>query len=587
MKRILLASLVAASLMISCQESPYEPIDSLSDLTWVTSVYPGNENCKAVGDHISFIDASVGCLSHEWILDEGCRFMINDFDDKSDDLSQYIDPDKGKSSSDDTVHIYFESAGKKTITLKNTFAEEVSFNGTPDGLKIYEDVESGCWVAEKIFLIDVYGTIVPKFEVYREVEDGAGALEWEMVVMNDDPLIKSEITINVGDRVKFVDVTTEGSVNEWSWFVPNAAGGDTDSFTHNSQAAEVTFTNVGTFSNARLTATRNLGSDSYLPNAYAIVNIPLTVNVEKSTAPLTIKETVAPALNSADKSIIQVSLSSGVSSLSADAGDEFVVTVNNVESNVVDHVVAVESVAINDENNTILDLKLSERLYDNDTSTISYTGATGKIISESDTDLAAFETRDVAMPAPTSLISEENYPQAGFELPSEKPTEVAGLGWFVQQGADAILRSDEQKFEGDYSLKIEMNNALATQMNLINAQLMSTTDKVTLKAGEKMKIKFAIYVDSETVMAGDSFGLTVSAQGHPMHTFTISTIDNLDKWVELETPAMELTLDIADKAPVMFACPQAQVEADAANNVKFFIDEARSLLVDDRPLSDM
>ena len=92
--KYIINSLIAAAMLsvVGCKND-YDPMDTLCDVSWYTSetikqsgVYKVN-----VDSFISFMDLSQGCLKHEWIIEEGSKFLKNDFNYKDGNLSSQVD----------------------------------------------------------------------------------------------------------------------------------------------------------------------------------------------------------------------------------------------------------------------------------------------------------------------------------------------------------------------------------------------------------------------------------------------------------------------------------------------------------------
>jgi hypothetical protein len=159
MKKLIIVMLAIGFFFNSCEKEPITGTPNYSDVTWYAST-PLKVNAPAqiaAGKAISIYDLSQGALTHEWKISTGASFLLPGFKNATpvgtvNDLTPFIDTSKGLSTTDSTVFILFPTAGSYTITLRNTFKEKVTYNGSVPVDAVLID---GVWVFEQVFQITV------------------------------------------------------------------------------------------------------------------------------------------------------------------------------------------------------------------------------------------------------------------------------------------------------------------------------------------------------------------------------------------------------------------------------------------------
>ncbi|WP_139958592.1 SwmB domain-containing protein [Flavicella sediminum] len=385
--------------LVSCQNNDdYVAPDSLSDISWYTSIHPGSPFNKATGDHISFMDVSQGALSHEWRIEEGNKFLKTGFTTK-DSLPLFVNPKLGLSTTDKTVHVLFMNEGVNKVCLKNTFSEPVTFQSADGPISAVQ--EGDVWVFERCFEVDVVAKeIMPSFKV---LQDG---VEIMTIAASDEP--KNEdadswpiIDVEVNKTLTFIDLTTIGNPNDRIWEIAGTPSMSNDSI------AEVAFLQFGTtFNVGKLTSARV----DPLPTQKNSKVIPLKVRVVSSSAPFEILSDITE--NQSEILSFQVAGTVDSGSLFGQNGN-FTVNVSNSKSGF-NQDIAVEAVGVNINDGTILELKLSEPIYNTDEITVSYAG--GTIQSTDERLLADFSNKKVVTHFDTSLFASDS--RFSFEVES-------------------------------------------------------------------------------------------------------------------------------------------------------------------------
>ncbi len=148
---------------ISCKDESM-PIDDLSDVAWYNSQSSYKNDSIVVGRTISFIDASVGALSHVWEinLDDSTHFLSKNFNTSADSLSKYINPALGSTTTDKAVFVLFSKVGTATVRLRNTFSTYVLYRGTNQLKAKLDPNNPSVWVIDTTFVFRVKNAPVAK-----------------------------------------------------------------------------------------------------------------------------------------------------------------------------------------------------------------------------------------------------------------------------------------------------------------------------------------------------------------------------------------------------------------------------------------
>ncbi|MEN6363425.1 MAG: hypothetical protein ABFC90_12425 [Bacteroidales bacterium] len=163
MKNIkLIISICILVFAMSCKDDAYVAPDSLSDVAWYLSLpYNATGNYSfAAGKSVSFMDASVNELSHEWTLEDSTMHFLNKGFNTTDTLTKFINPNIGLISKDKTVFVLFTKIGVNKVRLHDTFSESVTYRGTKR-LKAVQDVNNpNVWVIDTTFVFNVIEPVV-------------------------------------------------------------------------------------------------------------------------------------------------------------------------------------------------------------------------------------------------------------------------------------------------------------------------------------------------------------------------------------------------------------------------------------------
>ncbi len=419
--------------IVACQDDDYVAPDKLSDVTWYTSVNPGDSFLRAIEDHISFLDASQGVISHEWTIEEGNYFLKTGFNDR-DSLPNFIDSSKGLVTDDETVHVLFMKEGINTVCLKNTFEEQVTFQGEDGPIESTQVGDK--WVFEKCFEVDVLAKeIKPAFRV---LQDGIEVLS----VSADDEIDIADsgtwpvIDVEVNKTLTFIDESTVGRPNDRLWRIN---GGTPE--TSNEVTAEIAFLNFGTTTTLGRIESNRIDP---LPNKTNWKQIPLKVRVISSSEPFEILGGITE--NESEVLSFQVA---GIVDTASIIGKGANFTVNVVNSSGFNQDIAVQSISLNSNNESIIELTLAEPIYNSDVITVSYSG--GSIQSTDERQLDDFSNIEVDMFFEDNAVA-DSFERFSFETYNDEGVGRGdALGWWAQHMF--YQRTDEQAASGLYSYK--------------------------------------------------------------------------------------------------------------------------------------
>lgn len=150
-KSILIIIALIAVVLVSCNDNEYiEPV-SFADVSWYNSLGPTAPREIAQGKSISFMDLSVGTLSHQWIIEKGNSFLKIPFT-TNDSLYKYIDTTLDTINTAATIHVYFPTVGVSKVRLRNTYPVPVSYKGKTTLNAVQE---GNVWVIDTTFVFTV------------------------------------------------------------------------------------------------------------------------------------------------------------------------------------------------------------------------------------------------------------------------------------------------------------------------------------------------------------------------------------------------------------------------------------------------
>lgn len=447
MKNTIIAiALIVSGVFTSCNNDAYEEPNVFADTGWYTSALRQTEINVGIDQYMSFSDLSQGTVNNSWTISSGNFFLKGPINRQDSIFDSFIINKGDTVTNDRTIHVLFKKSGLQTVRLYNTFNDSVAFRGndTIPAVKIGDK-----WVMDKTFVIDVYDTIVPAIEIRQ---DG-------VLVDHTNPL--DTIYIEAGGSLDFSDVTTIGRPNTWNWNVGGA--------TNNEQEATLIFKKLGIWEgNVNLSRT-----GQNIPGDWENYQIPINFKVIPSSQPFV----VSGAIKELEDQTIQVPFN-GEFAPFTDQESFFTVHVNG-------NPFAVDKIEINEDDATILDIKLVDQIYESDDITISYDG------------MGSLESTDTRKPVAFSDLSVASYSLNVFDINAATLEDGgASASWVPSWEDDTLIEvTTDNPHSGEYSLKLtfdgeERNNALGFRYNP-----MSNGAKFILEADKTYIIEMWLYIE--------------------------------------------------------------------------------------------
>ncbi len=398
--------------MVGCKKD-YVAADLTSDAAWFTSETNKHPDAYRMnlGSAVSFMDASQGCKSHQWILEDGSSFMVDDFDIKDKDYKGQIDPAKSSVSTNRIESVYFGKTGETKVTLRNTFYEWVTAHDNDDPVEAI--LQGDEWVLTREFKVNVYDVLRPAFHIY----DLDGNIT-KTVLPDDNFDINDKSTwvtleVELGQKIKFKDLkdTKEPTRPEWDvptgavWSLPNSMQGsitcnyDESTGDVNEPTVEFSFNKMspaGGFSGFYMTSKRTT------PQSSTKKLIPLIVKIKAAAGDFTV-DTNSIAV-SQDGLTISFTSNCYFAAIDPSVKSDFALSVVGVNGKAIDGIKIAEVVPSGDM--TKLNITLLDRVYPGEKLTLSYTGSAIK--SADDRDLETFSVEDYTITGGSILDSKIN-----------------------------------------------------------------------------------------------------------------------------------------------------------------------------------
>ncbi|MEM9338362.1 MAG: hypothetical protein AAGA66_06500 [Bacteroidota bacterium] len=335
-------------LIWSCEENEPE-ISEFSNVAYFTSQLQTAKEDWAinVADFITFSDLSRNAISHEWVIPgEGAAYFLEGPLTKNDTiLSEFIINPGDTISISPSVNVLFSEPGFQTITLRNVFADSVTFFGRDTIPSVLQD--DGTWLYEEDFIVEVYDTIVGSARVF--LEDGS-----EVTLGTDT------ITLEGGEELRFIDAST-GRPDTWSWVIRPVEGIGSGLNGTGPDATIALIADIGVYEAVLFVSRTN----EDVPNDFARFDIPNPIKIVASSLPFQLAGTIMER----EDQTIQVPMSGAIGSLT---GKEsfFTVTVNGTPF-------TISSVAVNATDNTLIDITLDETIYSDDEILVTLASGSG------------------------------------------------------------------------------------------------------------------------------------------------------------------------------------------------------------------
>ncbi len=543
-------ALLSLAFLTSCEEE-YQAVDLVSDVAWFTTEVGSHPDAYELcqGTVVSFMDASQGMKSHQWIIEEGSQFMVNGFDVKSDDIEGQIDPDKTLISEELVENVIFNTPGTTTVTLRNTFYEWVrSHDSSP--IEAYVDMENEEWVWEKTFDIEIYGVLDPAFSVSL---DGNTILD--ILAEDTIPTDQSKwatVDVEIGSKITFTDNTTEDRPDGRTWTVANSSEGSSTAAT-----ANFSFVTIGQYSGFTLKVTRDKPSESVL------VKIPLIVNVTASTADFEVKSL---AVDTTDPTAIILNANGSFYAAADGEAVNFTIDVQDSEGNPIPDI-TIANVEVSESSISDLRLVLSDRLYPGEVATVSYTNSGDGIISTDNRALCSFASKV----ATNDLVS-SNIIDATISSFGSASGTVQNAGWYTESESvtkNLVIKTEAPDDADNYCIMFDINQTFSAA----KLYLMHLDFAVCAPVGSYI-ICYDMWIpESCTTLDSGSLSYSIGYKNDSAAWVDMTPAalyptleEGRGKWVTMEYP-MEVTEAIAS-GKIRFSFPSASVPLDT----QFYID---------------
>ncbi|WP_366186273.1 hypothetical protein [Flavobacterium ovatum] len=481
---------------LSCANEYEAPYDDYSSFGWYTSQsFKDSDYVLSEGKFITFLDASQNAISHEWVIPESGKFLSGKFTSLMTDFSKFIVAGNEKSSSDNAVNVLFTEPGDYEVLLKNVFKYEVE-----GAVKEGEN-----WVVKKIFTVKVFPNISPACKVYKydysvdpinpPLVEVLSLTEAQLPVVEGMATWKT-VTIEAGEELVFVDLSTTGNPNTRTWFT---VGGKPEQSSN--ETSNIKYNKPGDYT-ASMEIKRN---GDGVPEATVSKLIPLKIKVIPST-----KDFVQDGKVTISNKVISFSVTGEVESVDNIAANFVVHVTNDVSPVAFDENVAVAGVAISVVDPSIITVTLKEELYNTDIVTLSYNA--GSIVSVDDRVLKSFGPVAVMLGSGNNAL-ESSF--AGFEKVSGNYKAAFVAGWFVGNkngtaGDPTYQRTTSRAYEGTASMQytvpvggvesLKLQGTNFSKPDGIPAGTYIVSFRVYLEAGNTIK-------QFNTILDGPSFQL--------------------------------------------------------------------------------
>ncbi|OHX64281.1 hypothetical protein [Flammeovirga pacifica] len=377
------------------------------------------------------------------------------------------------------------------------------------------------------------------------------------------------IEIKNGDKLTFVD-RSNGAANARLWTLNNGT-----EVTSSEESYQVKYSTDGEFTGAMLKLTRS-GHVDY-EDAEETFDIPLTVKVSTDIVEISKEGGI-----SVEKTVTEKVISFSVEEELADIADAdvaksaFTVMIENQESGLAATSFDVASVVINSSDRKIVELRLTEEIYNSDVITVEYKGAEDfALVTAEGARLANFNAEEATTYNRGNILQDE---YTGFEVEKTQNLPYAE-GWYNQQQVTTWNRTDENVNTGNYSIKFYAENKDILHDQRDRVQTVGTIQPISdkINKGDKIRVSFYIYVPtSNTIQEGLSI-IFIS----PQLNSTKISLENVprDQWYQINTD-IEMSDDVTNADPNkpsfgIFINKNNVTGVSDTDPIEFFVDDVK------------
>lgn len=388
--KFLYIAISIVSLLPSCMDEEFEPLNNVAECTWHLST--DQENVSPIklnlNDYISIMDLSQGELSHEWtVSDNGTKFLNGKMQWGQKDYDNLVDESIPHVNDNKTIHVYFTKAGDHTIRLRNTYSKQVVYpysewsNEIGNYIKkyTYAKKEGDVYVMDTTFHIRVYDpNLVPGVKVFSDPEC-TQEIKTGIIGGTDETPEYETYELEYGKSLYLLD-NSYGWPNKWK-FVCQAAGFD-ETITDFTDKYEL---KLKKFSEHPLNVTLTVERTAVETDRYIPVALPKSMVIPLSIKIVPTKEPVSYDIRQIDQRHIAVSLNNSefgyksidVTGLTLNYKNTF----SGMEKN---GTIGISSAEVSKSHRYELILELAEDIYNTDELTLK--GTLPKVLA-GDTDL--------------------------------------------------------------------------------------------------------------------------------------------------------------------------------------------------------
>ncbi|XMO85856.1 PKD domain-containing protein [Algibacter sp. AS12] len=569
--------LIAFLALFNC--GPKDDFEPLSDLVVADLFTPSLNRVDettinniipiSVNDFSSLADLSQGVVSRSWSISPGTRFLKDTFQRKDSlNLEAFIDPELNSSNWRPTVHVLFQEPGEKIVTLNSFFPQPVSYLGK-DAVQV-EDL----WRLSNSLTYDVYARLNAEASITNTTTSEEVLLTAGQNPSATDTSGFTTLTLEAGTTLNFKDLSTIGRPDGRVW---NFESGTPE--TSEDQEIDVLYNRPGEYS-ATITVNRNKKGKG-LFFAEQTKTLPVIVKIIPSTQPFVISNN-GMAVDDNNPTLGTNILSFPVNGIVETVGNSsanFTVDITNGSFTTSS---SPSAVRISSSNGSVVELVLSEPIYNSDTVTISYNGTSIESIDQR--TLEAFTNVSVDNLF-TNFLTDVANPSMETSVANERNANTLGYGLFVGGGNNLdnakntdgslfIDRSTERSSDGNASLKFNANMPFDNGIGFLSLSntLLSNSN---IPAGDYM-LTFDMYIENGSDFEGI---FQVIQQGEP-RTQTVSiNAPNTDEWF---TVKREFTAGSALGGNLIFNFRDSDNPSISGRQV-FYLDNLQIIGVEKRP----
>ncbi len=472
MKKLLkICFLLTIVVTVSCSDDEYTPPygDYSSKLLWTSGEWDATEKSVVIDTYVSFQDLSQGLLSHEWRIPEGNNFLNSSFTEDDTDYTNFIIPNSGLSTKESLAHVLFRKSGIQEVKLHNVYMDSV-----PNSSRI-----GNSWLYEETFTVDVFAHPTPKFKIYNNDTEVFSVSESDNPNFDDKDSWPT-LDVEAGGTLSLVDLTTEGRPSSRDWIT---VGGKPE--ISSDSVADIKYNRLGEYY-LSMASKRNNPKDSI--HKWAGVKI----NVIPSSQPFEF----GGEMNMDPNGKISFSVTGEVESM-LNQEDNFTVHVVNTDAGF-DQNIPVSTATVNSSDGTIIELTLTEPVFNTDEITVSFSG--GTITSVDERVLDDFGPIPVVIDLGASVLIDS---WASYENSSNNYRSAFAAGFWTWRGfngselAPYWSRTTEKAYSGSSSMRYQAVNGI-TERTILQGSDFSRPNGIP--AG-KYRISFMVYLEEGNTMS--------------------------------------------------------------------------------------